>query len=194
MDSLFFVTSNSGKFEEVQRWLSELDSSIRLIQAPIDLLEYQSLDIHFVAKGKSAQAWALLERPLLIDDGGIYLKHYNQFPGTLAKYVYQGLGLEGFWKLAVDDPRAYFLSCIVYKEEQNTHHFFEGICDGVMVKPDPATVAHATLPFTKMFIPEGSTKTLAALRGTEEEKSLHHRYKALKKFVEWLKTRERPVS
>lgn len=185
--SILFVTTNAGKFEEVRRWIKQLDPSIVLEQAPIDLAEYQSLDIHEVAVGKAEQAWKLLQKPLLIDDGGIYLEHYNKFPGTLAKYVYEGIGLDGIWKLAQDDPRAYFLSCIIYKHSPDTHYIFEGTCYGKMIKPDAHAQAHASLPYTRMFIPNDSSKTLAQLRGTEEEKLYHHRYKSLSRFVEWLK-------
>lgn len=185
--SICFVTTNAGKFEEVQRWIKELDTSIELEQAPIELIEYQSLNIQEVALGKADQAWEILKKPLLIDDGGIYIERYNKFPGTLAKLVYEGIGLEGIWKLAQEDPRTCFLSCIIYKHSPTSHHIFEGTCEGVMIRPDESIKAHTSLPYTKMFIPYGSTKTLAQLRGTEEEKHYHHRYKSLSKFVEWLK-------
>lgn len=185
--SIFFVTTNSGKFEEVQRWIKQLDPSIILEQAPLDVIEYQSLDINEVALGKAEQAWQKLQKPLLIDDGGIYFEHYNKFPGTLSKYIYEGIGFEGLWKLAEDDPRAYFLSCIIYKHSPTSHHLFEGFCYGAMIKPDAALIAHAALPYTKMFIPQGSDKTLSQLRGTEEEKLYHHRYKSLSAFVAWYK-------
>lgn len=185
--SILFVTTNAGKFDEVQRWIHQLDPSIDLEQAPIELTEIQSLDIHEVALGKAEQAWNILHKPLLIDDGGIYLEHYNKFPGTLAKLTYEGIGLDGIWRLAEIDPRTHFLSCIIYKNSADSHHLFEGVCHGVMVKPSAEIKAHASLPYTKMFIPTGSTKTLAQLRGTEEEKLYHHRYKSLSKFVEWLK-------
>ncbi len=185
--SILFVTTNAGKFEEVQRWINQLDPSIELEQAPIELAEYQSLDIYEVALGKAEQAWNILHKPLLIDDGGIYLEHYNKFPGTLAKYIYEGIGFDGIWKLAAEDPRAYFLSCIIYKHSPHSHHIFEGTCHGLMIKPDAAAKSHASLPYTKMFVPTGASKTLAQLRGTEEEKLYHHRYKSLSKFVEWLK-------
>ncbi len=185
---ILFVTNNSGKFEEVQRWIHQLAPEIDLNQAPIDLIEFQSLDIHEIAVAKAQQAWEILHEPLLIDDGGIYFKAYNKFPGPLAKYVYEGIGLEGIWKLACDDPRTYFLSCLVYKNSVENNHIFEGICDGSLINPlESSFKAHATLPYTKMMVPEGSTKTLAQLRGTEEEKQFHHRYKALKAFIAWFR-------
>lgn len=182
---IVFVTTNSGKFEEVKKWVDKLDPSVELEQAAIDLPEYQSLDVHTVAIGKAYEAWRLIQRPLLIDDGGIYLEKYNQFPGTLSKYVFQGIGFDGFWLLAKDDPRAYFLSCLVYMDKVNDYHFFEGICKGTIV-PLKGAVTHPQLPFTDVFVPENYTQTFGQLRDTEEELKFHHRFKAIKKFLSWL--------
>lgn len=183
-----FVTTNNGKFEEAARWLHELEPSLVLEQAVFDIPEIQSLDAAYVGIQKAQSAWRILQEPLLVDDGGIYLTRYNNFPGPLSKYVYEGLGLEGFWELAQPDPRCYFLNVFVYKDNNDTHEIFEGKCSGRV--QDPALVkidGHSQLPFTKLLIPEGSTKSLAQLRGTEEEKKYNHRHQALKNFVAWLK-------
>ncbi len=180
-----FVTTNTGKLEEVQGFLSQLDQSIILEQVAIELPEIQSLDIHKVALEKAKEAWSALQKPLLIDDGGIYLERYHQFPGPLVKYVYQGIGLEGFWLLAKDDPRGYFLSCLVYYYGPDKYQFFEGVCHGTFIKP-PAIITRKELPFTEMFIPQGSTKTLAQLHRTPEGYECHHRCKSLEKFVAWI--------
>ncbi len=186
--SIKFVTTNNGKFEEVKSWIHELSSSVELEQAPLDLHEIQSLDVASVGIEKAAAAWNILQSPLLIDDGGIYLTRYNNFPGPLSKYVFEGLGFEGFWHLAKPDPRAFFMSVFVYKDNEKSHHLFDGKSLGKLIDPTNIELGHAQLPFTKMFVPTGSTKTFAQLRGTEEEKKYHHRYVALKKFLMWLET------
>ena len=75
--TLTFVTGNNGKFKEVERYINELAPTITLKQAAIDLPECQSLDIRTVALGKAQKAWELLQAPVLIDDGGIYLERYH---------------------------------------------------------------------------------------------------------------------
>ncbi len=185
-NSLLFVTTNTGKFEEVTRWINQLNPTIILEQASLDISEPQSLDIHTVALAKAQEAWKLLKKPLLIDDGGIYIEKYNNFPGTLAKYVFEGIGLEGIWTLAKEDPRTYFLSCLTYLEHPCSYQFFEGRCYGKLIEPQHE-VKSKHLPYTEIFIPDGSTKTLSELRGTEEEKAFHHRFKALQVLLSWLK-------
>lgn len=183
--SITFVTGNADKFNEVERYLKELDPSIKLEQIDIELPEPQGLDIQKIALAKAEEAWRLLQRPLLIDDGGIYLERYNNFPGPLIKYVLQGIGFDGFWLLAKDDPRAYFLSYLVYYYAPEKYETFEGRCYGTIIAPT-GTVTRKQMPFGDMFIPTGSTKPLAQLHGTPEEKACHHRRKSLASLVEWL--------
>ncbi len=182
---LYFVTTNHGKFEEVQRWLAQVAPNIQLEQAPLDPPEIQSLDLQEVITAKAEVIWPLIKAPFLVDDGGIYLDGYNNFPGTLSKYVYQGIGLDGFWKLAKDNPRGYFLSMLAYMHGPAEIQYFEGKCVGGFIAPTEEIKQHPSLPYTKLLVPDGSKNTLAHLRGTEEEKKFHHRYQAVTQFAHW---------
>lgn len=184
---IMFVTTNNAKFEEIQRWLHELDPSLSLVQAALDIPERQSLDAQIIAQEKARMAYQQLRVPLLVDDGGLYLERFHQFPGPLSKYVYQGIGLDGLWELAKPDPRAYFSTVLAYYDGQR-EFCAHGTNHGRLIDPQsPLVVAqgHAQMPFTKIFIPDGYQKTMAELRGTEEEKIIHHRMHALRKFVTW---------
>ncbi len=183
--TITFVTGNTDKFTEVKRYLTEVAPTIILEQVALDLPEYQSLDIHAIALAKAEEAWRLLQKPVLIDDGGIYLDRYNNFPGPLIKYVLQGIGLEGFWLLAKDDPRATFLSCLVYYYAPDIYTYFEGTCSGTIIQPTGITT-RKQLPFGDIFIPQGATQTLTQLQGTEFERSCHHRRKAVASFAQWI--------
>ena len=186
MKHIIIVTSNNGKFEEIKRYIEQLDSSITMEQSYLDVPEYQDMDIKNIAIGKAEYAWNILKKPLLIDDGGLYLEKYNKFPGAFSKYVYEGIGLEGIWLLAQDDPRAYFLNCMVYKDSQETHHIFEGMNKGTLTAPT-GSMAHNQLPYRSIFIPEGYTKTIDELWLNDEDHHIHHRFKAIESFVEFLK-------
>ncbi len=188
---LAFVTTNTGKFAEVKRWLNQFEPSIELEHIALDLPEIQSLDVQEIALDKAQQAWQILQKPLLIDDGGIYLEKYYNFPGPLTKYVYKGIGFEGFWKLASDDPRAYFLSCLVYSDGPASFHIFEGICKGHIVEPKDVIITHTQLPFTHIFVPQGYDKVFAELKLTPLEEQFNHRTIAIKKLVTWLKENNR---
>lgn len=188
MSELYFVTGNSSKFKEVKAWMQELNPYIELHQANIDLPEIQSLDVQEVAIQKAKEAWRLIKKPLLIDDGGIYIERFNNFPGTLSKYVYQGIGLEGFWLLAKNNPRGYFSNCLVYCDNEEDCHIFTGTTYGTIVEPK-VPIIDTKFPFTYVFVPDGTNKTFAEIKGTEEEKKVHHRFKSLQEFTLWLKNK-----
>lgn len=181
---IIFVTTNTGKFEEIARWAKQLDPNLEFEQAEIDLPEIQSLDVKEVAQYKAQQAWELLKQPLLVDDGGLFIEQYHLFPGVFSKYIYHQIGLDAIWKLAQEDPRAYFLSCLVYIDSQNSFYFFESKCHGKLIAPGHE-ITHKQLPYSSIFIPTGSNKPFSALRDTEEEKLYHHRFNALKNLVNW---------
>jgi XTP/dITP diphosphohydrolase len=183
MKTLFFVTTNNGKFQEVNSWFSDLVPDMKLEQVALDVDEIQSLDVHEVVTQKARAIWAELQKPFIVDDGGLYLNRYNNFPGTLSKYVFQGVGLEGTWLLAKDDPRAFFQCIVAYCDGPDSIQLFEGRCDGTLVPPNSVKV-HPQLPYTALFVPNGFTQTMAELRGTTQERDIHHRYKALVGLVE----------
>jgi len=187
---LIIVTTNHGKFEEIKRYLQQLDPTIIVTQEALDLPEYQDMDIRNVALGKAQHAWELLKKPLMIDDGGIYIEKYNRFPGVFTKYVYEGIGLDGIWKLAQDDPRAYMLNCLVFIDGPNSYEFFEGITKGVLTAPVPEIV-HKQLPYRSIFIPEGHDKTIDQLWLNSKDQSYSHRYKAVQKFIDWYEKRNK---
>lgn len=180
---LHCATGNAGKFEEIKNYMDRYAPSFLLKQFSVDIEEIQSLDQKVVAIAKAKKAWEMLKKPLLIDDGGIFFEGYQQFPGTLSKYVLQGLGFEGLFKLVDDNHRAAFIMQMVYVDENNIE-LFEGRCDGVIVRPDKLTV-HPHLPFISIFKPNGSDKTFAELRKTPEFEKYSFRYQALKQFVAW---------
>jgi len=180
-----FVTSNSGKFQEVSDYFKELYPSIQIEQINMDIPEIQSLDVDEVALNKAKYAWDLLKIPLIIDDGGIYLEQYNNFPGPLAKYVFQGIGFEGFWRLAENDPRVYFLCKIIYIDGPESYKIVEGTLKGKTIKP-LSMPKDLDLPFTEIFVPEGFDQVFSAVKKTPAGKIINHRYKAIRSLIEYL--------
>lgn len=180
---IYYVTGNTGKFEEVSDFFKKSSSKIRIKQYAVDIDEIQSLDQKLVVCDKIKKAFATVNKPLLLDDGGIFFEAYNQFPGTLSKFVFQGLGFKGLFKLVEDDNRASFILQLAYTDGTQTQ-LFEGVCKGTIVKPTDLT-SHPELPFTAIFKPNGSDKTLAELRYTPDFFHYSFRQQALRKFIDW---------
>ncbi|HBS47781.1 TPA: hypothetical protein DEO28_01885 [Candidatus Dependentiae bacterium] len=184
---IFYATSNPGKFDEVNRFLkSHVSSSINLKQFDGDLFEHQTTDAKAIAISKAKQAFEILKKPVLVDDAGIYFKCFNNFPGTMTKFILRGIGFEGVFSLLGKNMEAYFLLYMVYIDENNLE-VFEGRCDGKIVKPSNFD-APKGLPWDAIFVPDGSDKTYSQIRGSEDEKEFAYRLMALKKFIKWLQS------
>jgi len=185
--TIYYATTNAGKFDELKRYIKSNEPSIELKQFDKDLPEIQTIDQKAIALDKAQQAWNHLHQPVLIDDSGIYFDHYNNFPGTLTKFIYHGIGFEGLLKLTEDDNRATKRLYMVFKDSDEEQHIFEGICPGTIVRPESFD-SHPSLPYDAIFKPNGADKTMALMRGTDEEKKYSYRLQALRKFLDWYKT------
>jgi len=181
---LIFATTNSQKFQDVKRYIDKLNPSIILHQTDLEILEPQSLDIKEIAIFKAKYAWEQIKKPLIIDDGGIFIEKYNQFPGALSKWVFKGIGLDGIWLLAQENPKAYFQSTIAYIDGPDNVKLFSGIITGKIVKPKQS-VQNLIMPYTEIFMPDGTDKVYAELKHTIDENKYNHRYKATEELVKW---------
>lgn len=181
---IFYVTGNDGKFEEVATFITENVPSVKVTQARLDLDEMQTTDQQSIAITKAHHAWNELKKPVLVDDAGVYFEKYQKFPGTMTKFLYYGIGMDGILKLFEQGDKAYFLLYLVYMDGQDSYQVFEGRCNGHLIVPEQFS-ARPDLPFDDIFLPEGSDKTYAQMRFTPEMNEYFYRLRALKKFLEW---------
>jgi len=185
---IYYATTNIGKWDEVQRYVAEHEPTIQLKQFNQEIDEIQSFDQKKIALEKANTAWKMLQKPLIIDDSATYFEHYNNFPGTLTKFVYFGIGYEGLLRLAQPDNRCTRRLYLVYKDNETDHQMFLGECKGLVVEPKGPELP-SKLPYDAIFQPLGATKTMAEIRGTDEEIKYSYRLQALKDFLEWWKGR-----
>jgi len=183
MRELYYATSNQGKFEEVRAFLEKHAPTITLKQYTHELVEIQTLDQKAIACDKARQAWNALQKPVIVDDAGIYFEKYNQFPGTLSRYVYEGIGFEGFFKLVEPGDNASFLLTLVYCAGLNEIHIFEAANYGRIVRPRGD--GPKSLPFLMIFAPYDSEQSFAELRNTPQWPQYNCRLQAVQKFIDW---------
>jgi XTP/dITP diphosphohydrolase len=186
---IYYATTNAGKFDEVKRYFNANEPKIELKQLDKDFPEIQTVDQKSIAIDKATQAWNYIKQPVLVDDAAIYFDHYNKFPGTLTKFVFHGIGFEGLLKLVEIDNRATKLLYMVYKENDEEQHIFEGICKGKIIRPK-IFESHPALPYDAIFVPDETDKTMYQLRGTNEEHKYAYRLLALEKFLKWHNSRK----
>ena len=183
--TFYLVPGNSGKFKELSTYLQDHAPELTIIQKDLDIPEVQSLDQQLVATEKARAAYALLQHPLIVDDGGIYLDHYNNFPGPLAKFVMQGIGIEGLLRLAKGRPECTFRTTLAVALSAEDIHLFEGSWTGKLLEQENYTMDPA-LPYRPFFVPDGYDVPYDKLDHYEIE-NVHHRMKALKSFLDWYK-------
>jgi non-canonical purine NTP pyrophosphatase (RdgB/HAM1 family) len=183
---IYYATSNDGKFEEVKYFIQKNEPQIKLKQFKTDIPEIQSLNQKKIAIDKAKKAWNIIKKPLLIDDAAAYFEKYNNFPGTLSKFVFQGIGFEGIKRLINSGDKAYFLLHMIYMDSKDSITIFEGKNEGTLIKPRKFS-GKPNFPYDCLFVPKGSDKTYGQLRNTKESDKYFYRIKALKKFLKWWK-------
>jgi non-canonical purine NTP pyrophosphatase (RdgB/HAM1 family) len=184
MQKLFYATSNAGKFAEVEKFFAQHAPEFKVEQYKEDLVEIQTNDQQHIAFHKAQQAWEKLQVPVLVDDAGVYFEKYKDFPGTMSKFVYQGIGFEGLLKLAEPQDKAFFKVTVAYAHGNGLIELFDDTCFGFIVHPKNFNMP-PTLPYLAIFAPQGETKSLAELRITDAMQRYNPRVNALKKFLQW---------
>lgn len=188
MQKLYYVTSNTKKYETVATALQHVLPSVDIEQKDIDIQEIQSLDQRAVALDKAQQAWQLMQAPLLVDDSGIFFEKYYKFPGVYSKFVYQGIGIEGIKKLVNPGDGAAFILNLVYIEGADTYHIFQARSDGSIVHQEHySSFPHH--PYDGLFVPNGTNKTYGQLRAEGIAGPYDYRVQAIKKFAKWYTSR-----
>ncbi len=184
MHEIHYVTSNIGKFNEVNEFMKRQDTCLKIKQYTLEIAEIQTLDQRAVALDKARQAWECLQKPILVDDAGFYFEKYNHFPGVLSKFIYQALGLEGIFKLVQPGDKAYFQLVLVYYYGVDRYELFEGRCEGEIVYPTVFDTA-SSLPYVFLFKPHGVSEALDQLKIKGQDELYNPRVIALKKFLQW---------
>ena len=147
-------------------------------------LEIQSADIMEVARFASSYAAKKYERPLIVEDTGLFIDALGGFPGPYASFVFRSIGSEAILRLlggGEEERRATFRSAVAYCEPGGVPRVFRGTIVGAIAK---RAAGRRGFGFDPIFIPAGQTLTLAQL-SIDEKCRISHRAEAATKFGEW---------
>ena len=180
---IYFLTSNKGKFKEVNEFFSSKGISIK--QFSFSIPEPRA-SIEKVAELAVDEAYKIVKAPVFVEDTGLFIPSLNNFPGEFSKWVVKKIGIKGILKLLEDkqeeDRKAYFKTVIAFHDGREKH-LFSGICNGY-ISNSPRGNAEETLPYDLIFIPNGHNKTFA--EDEEIKRKSSQRIKALEKFYDYL--------
>lgn len=179
---LTLITSNPQKALEINQALHQFNITIR--HEDIDLPEVKDLKIETVVRDKAEKAFALLRRPVLVDDTGIFFVGYRDFPGAYAKFAFRTLGFKGLFRLIKPGTRAYFCSYLGFKAEATAPvQVFRGICRGRLITKLRGK-RKAKMPYDNIFIPDGDTLTFSQMTVAGKQR-YDHRSKAVRQFARY---------
>jgi XTP/dITP diphosphohydrolase len=120
-------------------------------------------------------------RPLMMDDSGLFIDALKGFPGVYSAYVFKTLGCDGILKLmqGVSERSARFECCIGFMVPGGVPHISKGVAKGSISKEKAGSGGFGYDP---VFVPEGYSKTYAQIEVSEKNK-ISHRGKAIEFFL-----------
>lgn len=188
MKDLVFITGNAHKAEYLAKWLG---IDVPHQKASVD--ELQSLDLREIVEHKARGAFALVGRPVLVEDVSLTFHALGKLPGPLIKWFLEELTPAGLPKIlqAYTDKTA--TASIMYGlYDGKEFHTFEAHVPGT-IAPEPRTSDAAgwntATSWNSVFIPDGHSKTYGEM-SDEELKPISHRAKAIAKLRAFLDSQE----
>lgn len=174
-------TGNANKLSEASRILG-----MPLASADPGLDEIQDLDSLAVCRRKAADAFALLRRPVLVDDTALHLEALGGFPGALVTWVIESGGPSQLHRLlpAAASPAALAVTAIGYADEKGVEVFGGELRGHVVAEPRGG----GGFGFDPVFVPEGELRTLAEMSAAEKDE-MSPRGRALARAAAFLRAR-----
>ena len=184
LSELLFATSNENKFQEAERILSNLGVKINLFKTTLE--EIQSNDLNYIAKKKAINAFKLVQKPVIIEDDGLFIDSLNGFPGPYSSYVYDTIGNKGIMNLLENSVvrDAKFVSIIAYLDSTSDVKLFESSIPGKIT----SIIEKGGWGYDPIFIPDGESKTYA---NVSDKDKFSHRSASLTKFSSWFLNRQK---
>ena len=172
------VTGNDAKHREAERILGR-----PLARERLDLPEIQAPTTAEVALQKARAAFALLGRPVIIEDAGVELDAFGTFPGPFIKFWETLGGLASICR-AVDGPamRGAAAVCVLGVCTAEGSFVVEGRTRGTIAEHPRGANGFG---WDAIFVPEGAERTFGEMSPAEKD-AVSHRRRAWEKLAQAL--------
>jgi XTP/dITP diphosphohydrolase len=183
MRTLYFITSNKGKFLEAKEKLRSLGFS--MIQKDLGYPEIQAESLEDVALQGITHVRMSFNKAFILEDAGLFIEALHGFPGVYSKYVFFTIGLPGILRLisGVKDRKAVFRSVYAYSEPGQKPIIVVGECKGTISTEQRGKNGFGYDP---IFFPKGLRRTFGEMT-IDEKNKYSHRSKALDNLILKLK-------
>lgn len=171
---ILFETGNSGKLREVRTKFAPL--GIEVQQLDDEYPEIQTDSLEDVVRSGLKWLWERHEKPIIIDDSGLFIEALGGFPGVYSAYVFKTLGIDGVLKQmdGLEDRRAEFRCCAGYVDACGRVITRIGKCPGKIMHKKLGSDGFGYDP---IFMPDGYSQTFAEL-DMESKNQISHRGRA----------------
>jgi len=114
MRTLYLVTSNQGKIDQINRFLSELTDNIRIEMMKLDFPELKGETLEETALNKAKTCYDMIGKDVIVSDTGLFIEALNGFPGVNTATTLATIGNEGLLKLMEEKANRNAKSCVSY--------------------------------------------------------------------------------
>lgn len=159
--TLLFVTTSDDKITEARRILH-----LPVAKSTLHLVEPQSVEIDAVVTAKAQQAFEALQRPVVVDDSGLFVASWNGLPGALVRWFIQRLGVDGICTMLDCYPSREAVARTAIGYSDGDVRVYHGEVHG-RVSESPR--GRNGFGFDSIFIPDGSEKTYAEMEPAEKD-------------------------
>jgi XTP/dITP diphosphohydrolase len=192
--NIILSTRNPSKAEQIKAMFTNpLIKILTLDEAGIDgeaiedgqtLGENALKKVMYVKERLTEPAW------IMADDTGLYITALNGEPGIHAARWAGNVSTDDITKHTLQqlegkvDRSATFKTVVYLLTPDGRELQFEGAVDGILLGA-PRTKPQPKMPYSPLFIPEGTDKVWAEMT-VDEENAVSHRGKAFRKLVAFL--------
>jgi XTP/dITP diphosphohydrolase len=178
----FFATRNDHKIEEAFAAVAPYDIAIRKLEE-FSKIEIQHPDLEEIASTALSLIVAKTDKPVFVEDSGLFVHQLNGFPGPYSSFVFETLGVEGILKLLEEAKtrKAEFRSSVAFGVNGKWFVNFSSATEGtIQLQPRGKN----GFGFDPIFVPMWTTKTFAEME-LKEKTIYSHRAKAISKLALW---------
>lgn len=162
---VIFATGNDLKFSYARSRLTRY--GLRLEQAHLEIPELQSTDVCAVAEYSARHAGQMLNTALIKTDVSFEINALKGFPGPFIRYINEWLKPEQILRMleGMTDRRARFSDAVALYEPDRGCTCFVSVTEGCMAGQPEGENGWG---IDRIFIPDGHTKTIAAMSNEEK--------------------------
>ncbi len=185
MRELLYLTGNAMKFRQASLVCEPFDISLQRTTA--DIPEIQAETGEPIAQDKSAKAFALLQKPLVVSDDSWIIPGLRGFPGPYMKYMNDWFTLADWVHLTKDlTDRTIILRQIVVYQDSSTQQLFSVDITGELLSEPRGTSHH---PHNALVSFDGGHRSNAEYheRGESAAAAYHNPWH---EFAAWYKEKE----